>query len=359
LCGATLAAPAAADASSFEARGVSTFEASEYASELGVSVQRAEANLEIQQRGALIVAQLEAALGKDYAGVWFDNESGEFVVPLLPGADRAAVKAQLEGAGLKDSYRTTAAADSWHELEANQEDVDRQLTGLIEQGLVETFLDPRTNSIAIRQAAPTNEIQRDRIRNVAMDEEANVAVRPQRADGFGIAPTACNGKFAVCGNPFRGGMGLWATYTESWELEAYYPYTQAVCTAGFKAIGNVSGNRFVLTAGHCVTFGNGTYYWKSFDDQLNGHLVGSIEQYVLPPTSDYAKINANGSDWDTPSWPTVVAKWGSDLERPINNEAHSYLGEYAIQDLTAARVVDTLPRLTRLPINPMSTTKKS
>src|SRR6185503_12542615 len=94
---------------------VGTLEVEEYSHDFGVSQGQAEAKLDVQEQGteAGVVEDLEQRLDGRYAGVWFDNHAGEFVVPLLAATNRAAVAAEFTSAGLGDDFRTTPAQSSW------------------------------------------------------------------------------------------------------------------------------------------------------------------------------------------------------------------------------------------------------
>jgi DNA-binding beta-propeller fold protein YncE len=84
----------------------------------------------------------------------------------------------------------------------------------------------------------------------------------------------------------------------------------------------------MLTAGHCT--GQNTY-WEALNvESLNKATVeeiGWVEQEQDQP-GDWAKIKANGSFWDTPDWPTWIAKWGEDESWAIGAEAASYVGQW-------------------------------
>ena len=305
-------------ASAFEAPA--SFEVSEYSKDFGVSAGVAEERLETQQSGAAIVAELKLALGGGYAGVWFDNEKGEFVVPLLRGTDRGAVAAKLSARGLSN-YRTALAEFSWEELEAAQKRVDQSLHGLVGKGLTQTFLDSRANAVVIRQAQAANQVQQGTIASVAGRERGRVQVRSQDAEKLQITPSSCQFTPSLCDAPLRGGVGIWPN-------GSVYPWMPdyATCSVGFKALGNVNGNRFVLTAGHCAEAAG---EWQSPPfSYTNPGYIGAIQEYVTAPASDYAKIKANGNYWDKPSWPVKVAYWGTNQEQAINYEAYSYIGQY-------------------------------
>jgi FG-GAP-like repeat/Trypsin len=306
--------------------GIHPLEVREYRQDFGVSKTGAESALSTQNRGARvdILGQLESGLGEDFAGVWFDNKTGEFVVPTLSGAERGQVQAALAADGLGGEYRTVRARSSWNELEAAHERLDRALLPLLENGKIQTSLDPRTGAVVIDVAQRVGRGQQAKIRRVAAGAGVKVEVRERGIGRFGGAATGCteqlSGSLFICGKPLRGGVRLEPSGTTC--CQTNYAY----CTAGFKAIGNTYGNRFILTAGHCVT----SYAdFMSFDsDQFSqGHYIGHVEAASFPG-NDYAAINANGSYWDTSPWPSKVAYWGTDQERAINYESSSYMGEY-------------------------------
>ncbi|HWM64719.1 MAG TPA: trypsin-like serine protease [Solirubrobacterales bacterium] len=299
---------------------VSSFEVSEYRQDFGVSAEVAEERLETQQRGTTMVAELKLALGDDYAGVWFDNEKSEFVVPLLPGADRATVASKLAGRGLGEDYRLASAESSWEELEAAQTRIDGKMRPLVREGLVQTYLDSRTNDVVIRQAADAGKEERGEARGVAAAESVDVEVRASGSQQLLLSPQACEFTPSICDAPLRGGVGMWPKGTYPWVPD------EAPCSVGFKAVGKTHGNRFVLTAGHCAQVAS---QWESFPfSQTASGYIGAVEEYVAPPASDYAKIKANGNYWDKPSWPVKVAYWGTNQEQAINYEAYSYIGQY-------------------------------
>jgi hypothetical protein len=322
VAGLILLGPASASAASIDlptgtsAAVVDPLEVSSYRDEFEVSKQTAEENLETQEDGAGIVEALEASQGKSYAGVWFDNESGEFVVPTAPGASRASVAASLDASDLGGDFRTKPVSSSWDELEAAQKDVNSALQPLIEEGLVGTSLDPRTNAVVISRAAGANGAQRAEIQAAAQGESVEVEVRESQESKLGISTEACIFAAAHCDAPMRGGVNI----VPKGGLGG------GGCTAGFKGIGDAYGNRFVITAGHCVTE-SGATNWDSFTASPEGRQpLGHADAYSFP-THDYAAINANGTYWDKPSWPVEVTYWGLNQEYPIGYESSSYIGE--------------------------------
>jgi len=284
-------------------------EVQSYRADFDVSVRVAEENLETQQRGNEIVEQLEAVQGNSYSGVWFDNDAGEFVVPLLRPANRTSVDDTLDEVGLDSDYRAVVVEYSWDELKTAHERLDEQLLSLIENGLIQTFLDPRTNAVVIAQAQSVTQSEEEQIEKAVTTEKVDAEVRERSIDRFSAEPASCIFEKRFCGRPLRGGVRI----------------LPVGCTAGFKAIGNTYGHRFLLTAGHCATEWPN---WKTKDvnDGLKEKLIGST-QAVNYPGHDWAAINVNGSYWDQNPWPSMVTFWGVDNQRAIYAESQSYIGQ--------------------------------
>jgi len=306
------------------AAAVQPFEVQGYSQDLGVSAAVAEQHLETQGRGttADIVGQLERRLGDRYAGVWFDNETGEFVVPLPPGVGQAGVDTLFTADGLAGDFRTVPARSSWRELEAAQERMSEALGKFLGAGLVETSLDPRGNAVVIDRAEGTSEADRQRIEDLAEKESVDIQVRAKKVNRFKVASLSCNAFAHICGTPLRGGVGIGSA-------EGVGPS----CTAAFKLYGDVVADRFMLTAGHCESAENHST-WYSENSSGKRMTIGPMEAWNHSP-GDWAKINADGSEWDKASpWPSLIAYWsnnppvGENQEYPIYGEASSYLEEW-------------------------------
>jgi len=303
-------------------------EVADYGKAFGVSKAKAEANLEAQERGTGITDELEDRLGPEYAGVWFDNEAGEFVVPVLAN-DRAQANltkagAELAEQGLAGDYRTEAAQSSWDALEAAQEEIDAQLPGLTEPGQARTSLDAAANAVVIEFSGQTTRQEEAALR--ALAGKAGVAVELQKSDQprFEASISACNSSF-YCGDPLRGGVKL------------NYHNGPTVCTIGFRARG-FDSKWYVLTAGHCLNkWWEPVIHWASKDDNNTQHYIGQLADFEFPG-HDWAKIDATGSDWDIPGWTSKVAKWNNYLNQnfpaivnehyPIDGEANPYQGQF-------------------------------
>ncbi len=295
---------------------VKPVEVSGYTEDFSVSPAIAEDRLETQELGVAIVEELKENLGGAYSGVWFDNAKGEFVVPLTPQASRLSVSAQLAAAELQGDFRTAPAQSSWSELVAAQDRLDRALIESIADGRVQTSIDPRANAVVIDEAAGLSDADTSEIEALAAGESVEVQVQEDKSRSLGIAPRACNAEWANCDAPMRGGVRIEPSGT---------PCCIPVCSAGFKATDG-AGNRYMLTAGHCVP---GVGQWLAYTPDEQPHYLGAVTGASYPG-HDYAaiKVTGNGTYWDKPSWPSMVADWGKTQERSITAESWSFMGQY-------------------------------
>jgi Trypsin len=285
-----------------------------YRENFGTSRQEAEKRLSIQRRGSNIVRQLEAVQGNRYAGVWFDNDLGEFVVPILREADRSAVAQIFKDANIAAvAYRVTSARSSWEKLKSVHEDVDISLARLLKTNLIQTSLDTRLNSVVIEVAKDATASDIDEIHKTVRRVGAKVLVRQTETGRFHVQPATC--AFASCSTPLRGAVEI--------QSETSPGYT--ICSSGFKAEG--SGHKYILTAGHCIYHG-GTA-WRAYDPVPKSmYPIGPAEQWNFPG-NDWAKIRVDGygEHWNVSPWPSLVAYWGVTEEYPIEAEGYSYEGQ--------------------------------
>jgi hypothetical protein len=295
-----------------------------YASEVGVPYETALATLETQESGAGVVEQLESELGDRYAGVWFDDDDREFVVPLLGGVSGTEVARGLAAEKLGDDFRFGHATSSWKDLVAAQARVNRVLDGLLSRGEIQTSLDPRTNSVVIKEVQGLDPAERGAIKRAAAAQGTSVEVAPTNAPSLQIELETCKASpYSICDRPIRGGVRI---------QQAGSPFgTQLGCTAGFKGTGDLLGNHFILTAGHC--YAHGFYEWTGYSADEANRYLGWV-QAANYPGQDNAAINAsgvNGAEYWSSAWgPNIIANWGVDQEYPINNESSSYVGEGAV-----------------------------
>jgi hypothetical protein len=325
---------------------VKPFEVKAYAQELDVPSAVAEDYLEVQATGAQadIRGALEDGLQENFAGVWFDTASGEYVVPMASSAAGPVAGKELATARLAGDSRTRVVEYSWEDLEAAQDQLDPKLREFFKAALVYTSIDPHANAVVLHVAAAASAKDRADLRRIAKSVGDQVELREGDDDLFQGELDACNDLVPSCGNPLRGGVEIGPPNTFG-----------GTCTAGFRAIGKTNGQRYLLTAGHCVAGHPGSLVmqWQSRDEQKlpqyfqgkymginfgQEKFLGEVEQFEFP-VHDWVKINVTGSEWDIPlkDWPSLVAYWSKGTgiagqppiapEYPINGEAASVKGQ--------------------------------
>lgn len=306
---------------------VDPLEVEGYAADFNVLPSVAKERLEVQASGAGIVELLKRTLDSDYAGVWFDNSSGKFVIPTVPGADRSTLTQALEDLGLApSSYRLDPARATWTELEAEQKQLLASLRDEVDAGRVTSSLDARRNGVLLRLSRALSSKAEAAVEHAAERSAVTAAVETLPDQRFQVGVEACTTiKPRQCDKPLRGGVEI-APKTNLGGGE--YFYALGACTAGFKATGNVFGNQFMLSAGHCFAMaGNGT--WASSNTQYTIKDIGPVEEYRFDGYGDWGKLNANGSWWsEIAQWPSTVAHYWGDQTYPINYEAWPYQGQY-------------------------------
>ena len=294
-----------------ESQSPEELQISSLAEELEVPKAEAEEILETQQQAPGIVEQLEEVQGRRYAGVWFDDESGKFVVPVLRSASRGPVESLIEDVELEPSEaRVVSATYSWEELEEAQEEVDDALKNLIRSDLVQTGLNPVHNTVVVSVAEGADESAREAIRRTARAAGPAVSVDAESVPSFTAGPAACNSQYH-CDKPLRGGVWI-----ESDDTGRY-------CSAGFRAVGKALGNHFLLTAGHC---GGNKKYWDAYNASGERLYLGEVQEDSYPG-NDWGKIDVDYGYWAEPNWPASVVYWGGSQNLPITYESASYVGE--------------------------------
>ena len=316
---------------------IKPFEVEAYGEALDVPSAVARQDLEVQAKGgeADIVGDLEDGLQEDFAGIWFEPESGEYVVPLASAAAAGVVGREMAAARLKTDYRTHLVDHSWDELEAAQEQVDSQLREFFKADLVYTSIDPGANATVVHVAAAANAADAAALNGIAKSIGDEVELRASDEDRFEGVRDACSQYpwyfIANCGTPFRGGVEI-----QRWKALG------GECTSGFPAIGDANSQKYVITAGHCASLKNPSepiIHWQAWDEQElpfygEPKYLGWVEQHSYP-VHDWMKINMTGTAWDTPyAGPPLVAYWQKfgngppiNAEYPIHGEAASVIGQ--------------------------------
>lgn len=312
-----------------DAQGIEPQAVQAYSKEYEVPPTEADQRLSLQARASDIVEQLRGSLGSAYAGVWFDNERGEFVVPVIGDESRTSVAGEMAddtiGAG---RYRLEQAQHTWKELEATQDVLNKELRGLFELSLVKTGLDARSNSVVVELAGAVPRSKVAEIASLAGAQPVSVEVVQSAEERFRYSAQTCGwvGR-RRCDTPLHAGVEI-----VSGNLTR--------CTSAFPVRRNGDGVPFLLTAGHCVK-GSGTYAYNWFAWTYNETqlTIGPGHTYIYATAdTDGGLIAASGSTWvEQGGWHDYLVVWGPPsnpgaIQNPglvITGSASSYAGLYA------------------------------
>jgi Trypsin len=300
------------------------------------SVAEAKANLAVQHQASQVnlVGQLDEELGESYASVWFDNATGEFVVPVATAGDgraateasEGAVEEQFASADLESDYRTQVVKYSREELESAQQQLGEDLLRLSEEGVLQTAIDPVANAVEVRIPNGMAAATQAEVEAAIASASVHVELVSREESAFEASPDGCIETTRTCDLPVRGGEVM---YSEE-EFLNEGEVVNAICTLGFRANG-YDGRKYILTAGHCakkyeIPGGETLWAWFTVDSTGHRHSLGSFAQWHYPE-KDWGKIDATGTWADSPPWPTQLAYWGSTYEYPVVGEARAYVGQ--------------------------------
>jgi Trypsin/Alpha-lytic protease prodomain len=302
----------------------------EYAKAYGVGEGAAVARIALQEKAAGVANALEARLGPDYAGVWFDNADGVFVVPIVSKADAGAVDKQFAAYGIGQAgYRTTLVDSTIEELEAAQAALAEEAAkGPLANGRARMGIDPSINSVVVEIDSEIAADQRAAVRAQVSSSPVAVKLVELPAKAFDDRAEACswnNEPRRACDPPFHGGVEIWNDNTGF------------TCTSGFAMTGNANGNTFVATAGHCFPSNLGTW-WAQTSNGFEAALGAWENSYFGSGNADAGLIRVKDTSWWVKEWGWRghVVIWGSpgtpetiqNPSNPINGSQSSYVGEY-------------------------------
>jgi tripartite motif-containing protein 71 len=307
-------------------------EVASFAKGFVIPAAKAQEEIEIQAEEAQLPQEVSHVLGNHYAGIWFDNARGEFVVPV---PNRASARtAEDDVAAQAGNFRTEEVESTWSELEDQQRSLMARLRPMLPAGSIESSLDAESNRIEFDVSAALDAPDLSRLERVVGSSPVATSVDQVAASTLQFGDLSCEAVYRVCSAPMRGGT-WWG-----------YPYGGGIgggeiiesCSVGFPMIGNTYGNRFMLTAGHCLPFSekepevvSTKAAWAEF--KANPHResreIGTLQAYrnAVNSASDWALFNANGGYWDNGTAAPTITAWGIGEEYEILSEGSSYQGQ--------------------------------
>jgi hypothetical protein len=267
----------------------------EYARRYDVSATEAGNRLALQAKAVGIGNALSHRLGADFAGVWFDNSAGQYVVPVVSGKSAGAIAKQFAEYGVGETqYRTTTVDSTVAELEDAQLKVDESIGNLFAEGRARSGIDTSSNSVVVEVAtggAGAEELAGLRAQAAAVPERVRIVESDLKRFGDEAGACTWNSELPSCDPPFHGGVGIY-NFDE--------PPTATVCTSAFAATGNSFGNKFVMTAGHCLA-DPGPWWARTANGYENE--LGTQEGYVYGGgEADGGLMRVKDSNWWVKEW---------------------------------------------------------
>lgn len=315
-----------------------------YAKQAGITESEALRRLTIQAESNGLVLEAEKLLGSDYAGVWFDDQTGEVHVGYTNEANRAAVQSLIAQHVDPKDGSPVLEASSRGDLEAGQAAIDRDLKSRA-FGIAYTAIDDRNNQVVL--ALGSNASDADRA--WAADEQHEFAdgrKAPAVASDFPVipkellatqrgseadapvrrvdvvvkhlsqsavrTPSAC--VFPDCAKPLAG--GAWIQTVGS----APHP---SRCSDGFDGLWwNAALGRydfFEITAGHCLVADENVNWAATYQPTGALQTIGKTNSYRwggygTPGVASTADIGTfarpPASFWYETSDAARLAMWG-------------------------------------------------
>jgi hypothetical protein len=110
--------------------------AAQLSEEEDISVAQAEADLSLQLAAGNIASDLQTKLGDGFAGVWFDNKTGDFHIDIAPQTDKTEAEAVATEHQAGARVEFDSVTHTWGEVEAATHDLN---TGIADTSAPETF----------------------------------------------------------------------------------------------------------------------------------------------------------------------------------------------------------------------------
>ena len=237
----------------------------------GISPARAVQSIDVQGKVARadIISKVEARMGSAFAGAWFEPAAARLHVGATSSKSRRTAERVIARRGLSAEVVVTAVRSTMIQLLATQKQWNRKLANLFARKEVRTKLEPQRNAVSVVLSSSVPSPERAALKREALAADVNVLTTVVPGQ-FGITPqakTKCNKWVtlkAYCDPSITSGVSLLAEKVP-------------LCTAGPLAI-NAKKQRFVLTAGHCITkIGQ---KWSAKNTKEEESVIGPVEGFV-------------------------------------------------------------------------------
>jgi hypothetical protein len=339
----------------------------------GISPARAMQAIRVQ--GAIaqtdLPSRLRAAMGRDFAGVWFDSATAQLHVGVTSSAGRRIADMVVGQTGLASDVTITPVRSTMAELLAAQNQWSSRLAGLFPHEEIKTSLEPQHNAVSVTLNPAMPAPRRAALKREVAAAPVNVLMTVAADTRLGAIREAkeCNifneeKPNADCNPSITAGVEIWSKIDcEEVEIakkgkeyfktknecekkkearvgeEGKWKRESTECTAGPAGIpiGN-KRKRVLLTAGHCVDGGGEIAEWFAFKRNLEEPLIGKAGSFVNwgkggEKKGDFGEIAIEAAGgWQTakPNNPVlaVTAEWKKKEETryPVKGERDPVAG---------------------------------
>lgn len=283
------------------------------------SSQAGEVEAAIARSG--LAGKLEAALGSDFGGVWFDAPTARLHVGVTSPASRLDAEAVAAQLGVSEILVETPVRSTRAQLEAAQGRWNRRLADLFESEQVQTWLMPDRNAVGVELASSVSPSRRAELEAAAAADAVDVFIDVSPQAYLGRIQTAQCGKFvpleAKCNPTIVGGVTITGP--------------KKLCSAGpavllkNRATKDAATATFLLTAGHCIANdgGNGMSWWAYEKGSSTKKEIGPALTHINGPTDEgLIEVNDPGN-WSKANDPIpvvpAVAMWDASKETDPTN----------------------------------------
>ncbi len=181
----------------------------------GIAPAEAMQALDVQAKvaNASLPGKLQAAMGSNYAGVWFDNAAAQLDVGATSATGRAEAEAVVAQAGLAGVVRIVPVRSTMAQLLKTQNAWNSRLADLFAQRAVETGIEPQSNALSVTVGSALSASRRAALRREADNADVNVKLSVAASPGVALVTEAgeCN-KFtkgiANCNPSLTAGVGI-------------------------------------------------------------------------------------------------------------------------------------------------------
>jgi trypsin len=181
----------------------------------GISPARATQALEVQEMVARagLASDVERAMGRAFAGMWFDNATAQLHIGVTSPGSRRVVEGVVARAGFTEDVTITPVRSTWATLIAVQDELSKTLAPLLARGEATTGLDSQHNAVAIKLSSSVDPAMRTVLKRVAATPKANVIVNVVPSSEFNLERAAtCTAPFvsqaAYCEKTITSGAGI-------------------------------------------------------------------------------------------------------------------------------------------------------